>query len=112
MHRPIKTNRSWLWSMCKYKYRHLALSIWEEHTYGKKKETDTVGALGQVFPVAVSPKMSKDFRFKPQKKGTPSSASQISEEQQSEVLFIICGFFGDVELAAPKAFFPQRILEL
>lgn len=110
MHRPIKTNRSWLWSMCKYKA--LGLVHMEEHTYGKKKETDTVGALGQVFPVAVSPKMSKDFRFKPQKKGTPSSASQTSEEQQSEVLFIICGFYGDVELAAPKAFFPQRIPEL
>ena len=41
----------------------------------RKKETDKVGALGQVYHVAVSPEMSKGYRFKPQKKGGPGSAS-------------------------------------
>lgn len=58
-----------------YKYRHLALYIWEENTYGKKKETDHVGALGQRYCVVLSPAISKGHRFKPQKKGTPCSAS-------------------------------------
>lgn len=65
LHRPIKANRTGLWSMYKYKFRPWALSMWDENTYGKKKETDKAGALGQVFHVAVSPKVSKGFRFKP-----------------------------------------------
>lgn len=54
----------------------MALSIWEENIYGKKKETDKVGAFGQVFHVAVSLKMSKGFQ------------TQISEERNSQFCII------------------------